>query len=120
MPLNYAKIIWKLQFKNPNPNSELLYIRPGGKWFFHDPKHRKDNDLLNQGINLPIIDIFVCKSDANHAHDNFPIRYSKRKSVDGNILGRRINAETVSYTYQVNITIIWYGTTNAPPKGRPP
>ena len=39
-----------------------------------------------------------------------PIRYSKQKSVDGNILGRWISAETVFHTfvisYKVNIANI--------------
>ena len=116
--LYFSQLTHQYWFTNINIKVEC---GTGGKMFIHNPK--QENQLLKPGTPLLIICSSVCKSYIKEVHDNLSNPCSKRKTRDGNILGRWINAETVPKTFiiphKVNTVNIGYWTTSSW-KGRLP
>ena len=87
------------------------------------PQPQTGESVAKPGTPLLIICSSVCKSYIKEVHDNLSNPCSKRKTRDGNILGRWINAETVPKTFiiphKVNTVNIGYWTTSSW-KGRLP
>ena len=84
--------------------------------------HSKPQTLQRESVVEPetrllIIDRVLCQYDIEGVQKTSPTHFSKRKSVERNILGRWKNAEGVAHTlinlYSLNIDNIRYRTTSA-------
>ena len=61
------------------------------------PQIPQGESVAKHGTPRLIILSLVVKSDIKDVHDSLSV-FSKIKSMDGNVSGRRINAKTVSHT----------------------
>ena len=95
------EFIITLALQNQNIKSPI-YIYPR-------PLIPQGLSVAKPGTLLLIILSFVCKFDIKEVLGNLSISFSKRNStMDRNMLGRRVNAETVSHTSIIPYDMLMY------------
>ena len=70
-------------------------------WFIHGPKHCKENQSLNLKHSCWLPCVKHVDMICGRSMVTTPIRFSKRKSMGGNILGTWATAETVAHTLEI-------------------
>ena len=70
-------------------------------WFIHGPKHYKENQSLNLKHSCWLPCVKYVDMICGRSMVTTPIRFSKRKSMGGNILGTWATAETVAHTLDI-------------------